>query len=175
MNEWYIEYSMAEHNHLVIVSSPVRSNLDFFRLKSMYINFGFRSWNVWTFHIFHISISVAMIVYMPSFNIHQLQWYAITQDNTPHEKIQTSFKFESAKLINDMPRGIINNYSLTWKLQLVDINRAAKRWDNTAQKDDFNSFSPATPITIFYLGCESGAPNENVVQNHLNIALLNVF
>ena len=23
--------------------------------------------------------------------------------------------------------------------------------------------------------CVSGAPNENVVQNHLNIALLNVF
>ena len=26
-----------------------------------------------------------------------------------------------------------------------------------------------------FFGVESGAPNENIVQNHLNIALLNVF
>ena len=30
-------------------------------------------------------------------------------------------------------------------------------------------------ISFFFLEEESGAPNENIVQNHLSIALLNVF
>ena len=32
---------------------------------------------------------------------------------------------------------------------------------------------PAVNTTL--PGCFTGAPNENIVQNHLNIALLNVF
>ena len=30
-------------------------------------------------------------------------------------------------------------------------------------------------VNAFFSSKKSGAPNENIVQNHLNIALLNVF
>ena len=46
-------------------------------------------------------------------------------------------------------------------------DEADKTWDSKAR---FKRRATAVPNSI-----DPGAPNENIVQNHLNIALLNVF
>ena len=39
----------------------------------------------------------------------------------------------------------------------------------------FNGAGAMTSLGPFQTSCYSGATNENIVQNHLNIELLNVF
>ena len=50
--------------------------------------------------------------------------------------------------------------------------------DEVVEKIDLHMLKATESICSalgFKLGKSSGAPNENIVQNHLNVALLNVF
>ena len=53
---------------------------------------------------------------------------------------------------------------------------SAGTWTKTRSVRSLYSLEghPSSPIQL-RTGQNSGAPNENIVQNHLNIALLNVF
>ena len=59
---------------------------------------------------------------------------------------------------------ILSTVTHNWKLSLVD----SERLGNTNRERQENEMDRIS----YHL---SGAPNENIVQNHLNIALLNVF
>ena len=58
---------------------------------------------------------------------------------------------------------------------LPRINRHVNIWKGGYVRHRIHTAGSRSPMQLYILGLLTGAPNENIVQNHLNIALLNVF
>ena len=52
---------------------------------------------------------------------------------------------------------------------------ARGQWWGKKKMDEIVGIAAVSPELRTIINDQAGAPNENIVQNHLNIALLNVF